>query len=198
MNAPLDLDRDAKSRVILEHELAFVHCAASRFVEKPTLSVWMVLIPIVFLYWMQRHQRYKQGVAAVTEELMRSRRRALDAALGRAGETSNEASNESAGDPLLTALRAAEARETAVRAQHYRRLLDAEGLDYGALLRGAYTSPAAYQDYLAQLAAAEAAVFDAVRDAAQGQREVLETSTQLEKVITTLRAETAPRDYGAS
>ena len=49
--------------------------------EKPKVSFWMVLIPILFVYFIYRMQTFKSGRMKFDEEFMTTRRRAMDAAL---------------------------------------------------------------------------------------------------------------------
>ena len=45
---------EEKAKMILDHEEWFAESLAIKIVEKPTLSVWMILIPIVFIYYFYR------------------------------------------------------------------------------------------------------------------------------------------------
>jgi hypothetical protein len=49
--------------------------------EKPKVSFWMVLIPLLFLYFIYRMQRYRNGRVKFDEEFMVTRRRVMDLAV---------------------------------------------------------------------------------------------------------------------
>jgi hypothetical protein len=147
---------EQRRSAILSHEFAAAQALATRIVEKPALSVWMFLVPLVLLHYMHRVRVFRQGVKHAAEGLLRARRRALDLAcaeLGRAGDASEPW-------PLHTpdgmqALHAAQEAEVSMLVQHYRRLLAAPGDDYHALARAAYGSAEAYRETLNALEAVE-------------------------------------------
>ena len=71
---------DTKCSLIEAHERGFAHLLASRVIPKPDLSIWMILIPIIFVYFFYRLNRYKTGRTEFVDNYMISRKRALEAA----------------------------------------------------------------------------------------------------------------------
>ena len=62
-----------------ERKLAFV--VASRIIDKPPLSIWMILVPIFFVYYFYRLQRYSSGRKEFVKHFLVSRERAINEAL---------------------------------------------------------------------------------------------------------------------
>jgi hypothetical protein len=162
---------EQRREAILAHEIATARAIAARVVEKPALSVWMILVPLVFLHHMQRQQVYRHGVSDVAEELLRTRRRALDFACRMmAGDEQVEGPGAAVpdADEPIRRIRAAEQAEVAVLVRHYSKLLSAEGRDYRTLAQRAYGDAAAYARVLEEIAEAEgevsAAAFRAQRE----------------------------------
>lgn len=171
---------ERRRHLILAHETETARAIAVRIVEKPALSVWMILIPLVFLHYMQRHRTFKHGVEAVTQDLLRTRREALELACGAA-----TAPNTPGGPP--GSVRAAETAEIAALAEHYRRLLNAEGRDYAALVRSAYGDAGAYARVIDDLMRAERAVLSAANVECDGMRDLSPLVEALERARTDLR-----------
>jgi hypothetical protein len=179
---------EARREAILAHETETARTIAARVVDKPVLSVWMILLPLTLLYYMQRHQTFKQGVAAVSEELLRTKRRALDLAC-RAPSAGGAIEAEE--DERVRAVRAAEAVEVDLLAGHYRRLLEAEGADYPALVREAYGTPDAYGEFLQRLEEAERAVTRAAHRASGDSEDLAQLVERLERALSEVRAQQA-------
>ena len=72
---------DQKHQIILEHEKRFADLLALRVLDKPKLSVWMILIPIIFIHYFYRIQKFNSGRNAFAENYIILRKRALDEAL---------------------------------------------------------------------------------------------------------------------
>ena len=71
---------DTNSNLIAEHERRFAYQLASHVIQKPALSIWMILVPIIFIYFFYRLNQYKAGRHEFVKNYMVSRKRALDAA----------------------------------------------------------------------------------------------------------------------
>ena len=70
-----------KKELILERERFFANAVGSAVFEKPKISMWMILVPILFLHFIHRMQKYKTGRIRFDEEFMVTRRRAMDLAV---------------------------------------------------------------------------------------------------------------------
>src|SRR3989339_1486081 len=71
---------DQKHQIILEHEKSFADYLALKVLEKPKLNVWMILIPIIFVHYFHRVQKFNNGRNAFAENYMIIRKQALDEA----------------------------------------------------------------------------------------------------------------------
>ncbi|MBS3917067.1 MAG: NF038143 family protein [Sulfuritalea sp.] len=174
--------------IILAYEAAFARALGARVVEKPAVTLWMVLIPILFLHYMHRHQQFKAGVEGFAREYLKPRLRALDAALGASATDGEQGGTDS---PASLALRRAQAQQEAVLTAHYRRLLACEADGHGALLRAAYGDRARFEQYLEELGAADAALNAAILEAAPGETAVAQAVARLDSALRQMRREEA-------
>ena len=74
-----------KKALILEQETAFARAVGRAVLLKPKVSYWMVLLPILFVYFVYRLQGFKKERATFEKEFMTTRRRALDVAFEAVG-----------------------------------------------------------------------------------------------------------------
>lgn len=132
---------DRKRALILDQELAFANAIGAAVFEKPRISYWMVLIPILFLYFVYRMQKFKTGRIQFDQDFMVTRRKAMEIAIE---------GIETGSRPDIDAI----ARESGLRdvlekpyaawlgalVEHYTDLLSAAGDSYDALVRSAYRS----------------------------------------------------------
>jgi hypothetical protein len=157
---------EQRRRSILAHETAVARQIAAQVVDRPTLSVWMILIPLLFVHYMQRQQVFRRAVAEVSDALLRSRCRALDLVCARV--VSDDEPDASEEDERIRRLRSAQDAELALLARHYSKLLAVDGSGYPALVRRAYGTVDAYREQLNVLQTVErrvsAAAYDARRD----------------------------------
>jgi hypothetical protein len=169
-----------KRELILGRELAFADAVGAAVFEKPKVSFWMVLLPILFVYFIYRMQRFKNGRKQFNEEFMTTRRRAMDVALQAV---------EEGGKPDVTQM----ARESGlpegpakgyaawVRAlvDHYMDLLKAEGDSFEGLVRSAYRSRTDYLLTLNRLNAVEREFYGALKphlaQGAEGVADIIST-----------------------
>jgi hypothetical protein len=50
-----------KREIIHRHEVAFAETLSAEVIERPKLSVWMILIPILFVTYFYQLRRYAAG-----------------------------------------------------------------------------------------------------------------------------------------
>ena len=65
---------------ILAHETKTAEIITSKVLEKPELSAWMILMPIVFILFMQRHQKYNESSKGFSAGYLYTKKIALDIA----------------------------------------------------------------------------------------------------------------------
>jgi len=132
---------DLKKELILERECHFAGAIGSAVVEKPKISLWMILLPILFLHFIYRMQKYKVGRLKFNEEFMVTRRRAMDLAV-EALETGakpdiNQMVRQYGLRDVLEKPYAAWMRSLA---EYYTDLLIADGDSFDAMARSAFRS----------------------------------------------------------
>ena len=71
---------DDKKDCILAQERRLAVAVASQIIDRPKQSIWMILIPVVFIYYFYRLQRYANGRKEFVEHFMISRERAMEEA----------------------------------------------------------------------------------------------------------------------
>jgi hypothetical protein len=168
-----------KKDLVLQRELAFANAVGSSVLEKPKVSFWMVLIPILFLYFIYRMQTYKSGRIKFDEEFMTNRRRAMDAAMV-AVETKGRPDIDglARSSSLPAALHGPYAAWMEALVGHYMELLAAEGHSFESLVRSAYHDRNGYLLALNRLTTVERAFYQALKphlDAAEGAADIIAT-----------------------
>ena len=182
-----------KQALILDQEKTFAKSVAGLVIEKPKLSIWMILIPIIFVHYFYRWNQYSEGFKKFSEDFVRTRRAALEEA-----------------SAALDADRNADAEKLVARAklpadatgpymswikillEHYSDLLSADGATFSELVRSAYRTKENYLLYLNSLNESEkrfdAALSVSMADTTQGVSEIV---AKMEKSCRNLRREQA-------
>lgn len=130
-----------KKKMILVHEEQFAGKLALQVIEKPKLSVWMILIPIIFVYYFYRLQRFSTGRKTFAEHYIISINRAINEAEAviEEGKTPDPAALAGLSD-VPESIRDRQTKVYHVLLEHYIDLLKADGDDYESLIRTAYGS----------------------------------------------------------
>jgi hypothetical protein len=180
-----------KKDLILQRELAFANAIGAAVFEKPRVSFWMVFIPILFLYFIYRMQRFKSGRMKFDEEFMSTRRRAMDVALEAADAKGRPDMGEVArSSSLPEALQKPYAAWMNALVEYYMDLLAAEGDSFEVLVRAAYRNRTDYLLTLNRLNTVEKEFYTALRPhmgAAEGAADIIATiesrSRQLRRAL---------------
>lgn len=157
-------DMEAMKKIIIAQERKFAAQLCRFILHKPKLSSWMIMIPFIFIFYIQDLMKYKKGKQVFMENFILTRNKALDEAeaalaekrdidtgvIAQQAELSTEAKEEYAGF-------------MAVLANHYSALLQATGETYEELLKSAYGRNKNYLAYIDQLGKAEKALNKALR-----------------------------------
>ena len=72
---------DRRKELILDRERDFAKAIGAAIFEKPIVSFWMIMIPLLFIYFIYRMLKYKEGRIKFDEEFMATRSRALEVAV---------------------------------------------------------------------------------------------------------------------
>jgi hypothetical protein len=153
-----------KKDLILQRELAFANAIGASVLDKPKVSFWMVLIPILFLYFIYRMQTFKSGRIKFDEDFMAPRRRAMDAALVAVeakGPPDIDALARNSGLP--EALHEPYAAWMDAQVGHYMELLTGDGDSFESLVRAAYRDRNSYLLALNRLTTVEKAYYKALK-----------------------------------
>jgi hypothetical protein len=165
--------------IILQRELAFANAIGATVIDKPKVSFWMVLIPILFVYFIYRAQRFKSDRMKFDEEFMITRRRAMDTAFA-AVEANGRADMDTVvrDASLPEELQEPYAAWMNALVDHYTDLLVADGDSFDALVRATYRSRTDYLLALNRLTAAEKDFYKALKphlSAAEGAADIIAT-----------------------
>lgn len=153
-----------KRELILGRELAFANAVGAAVFEKPKVSFWMVLLPILFVYFIYRMQRFRSGRKRFDEEFMITRRRAMGAAfqaVERGGEP--DVSQMARESGLPEGLEKTYVTWVRALVGHYMDLLRAEGDSFEDLVRSAYRNRTDCLLTLNQLNAVEREFYGALK-----------------------------------
>lgn len=158
---------DEKRDLILDHEQAFARYMAYKVVGNPSIHVWMILIPVIFVFHFFKLNQAKEGRKQFAEGYMQSRRQTLDAVWDRLREGQDPLTENSMDPALIDALCVDSATpESAMPqyraflnllAEHYRDMLQASGETADDLIRSVYRNRSNYLLFLRQLGQVEQA-----------------------------------------
>lgn len=152
-----------KHDIIQVHETAFADTLSASIIARPKLSVWMILIPIMFVWFFYQFRRYAEGRREFTKHYLLSKQRALDEALHALDSGTEPDIGHTAGlSDLPEDVRPLQAVVQNVLVGHFLGLLRADGDDYEALVRSAYRDRSAYLLFLNKLNKTESAVYSAL------------------------------------
>jgi hypothetical protein len=155
---------ERKKELILQRELAFSNAVGAAVFEKPKVSFWMVLVPLLFLYFIYRMQRYKSGRMKFDEEFMTTRRRAMNLAFEAVETGTRPDIDRIARESGLTeALEKPYASWLKVLVDFYMDLLAANGDSFESLVRSAYRNRTNYLLTLNRLSTVEREFYAAVK-----------------------------------
>jgi hypothetical protein len=148
MEADLDFNRE----LILAHERRFAGYVAGEVVDKPVLAMWMILIPVFFVFYFYQLKRYKSGLKDFSENFLLTRKRTLDAVWE--GATSKTSADLERVVELSDIPPGAQGQYRAwveLLADHYLLLIQARGGSYDELVKAAYKKKSNYLQRLENL-----------------------------------------------
>ncbi len=187
---------ERKQELILEQERAFANALGATVFDKPRISYWMVLLPILFLYFVFRMQKFKTGRMKFDQDFMVTRRKAMAIAIE---------GIETGSQPDIDAI----ARESGLRdvlekpyaawlqalVEHYADLLSAAGDSFEALVRSTYRTRTDYLLALNRLGTVEKEFYAALKNQMSATEGAADVITTLEEQSRQLRRELAERVF---
>lgn len=190
--------------MIWSQENQFAYAVAKNVLDKPKISVWIILIPILFLYYAHKIQQYKAGVHGFGKGVARSKILALDSALeevktGKRDESYKDAfaSKDLENSPSVMRVRDTQLAEVELLKTHFARLLRQEGTSFQALIKKAYKTSGEYRFFLNRLTQAEEAVQEAVLRAYHPGEEARKTTKRMQQVVYSLREQEVRKIFGS-
>ncbi len=186
-----------KSDLIRSNETTFAYSLSLIVIEKPKISVWMILIPIILVYHMYRHKSYVEGRRAFAENFLITRNRALGAAVR---SIENQSPLDESSVIKEASIPASTKEEYAawvrILMTHYKDLLRCEGDSFDALVRSAYKNKTNYLLFLNILNKSEKRFNSALKPHLQATTEGLdEIIERMEKGSEKLRYQEAERIF---
>ena len=149
-------DMDAVKKIIVAQERKFAAQLCRFILHKPTLSSWMIMIPFIFIFYIQDLMKYKNGKQVFMDNFILTRNKALDEAEAALAEKRDIDTGVIAQQAKLsTEAQEKYAEFMAVLADHYSLLLQASGETYEEMLRSAYGRSKNYLAYLELLSKSE-------------------------------------------
>ncbi|MGI6678159.1 MAG: NF038143 family protein [Dehalobacterium sp.] len=187
---------------ILDYEKKFAREMSAQVMDKPVLSAWMILIPIVFVPYYIQMQRYKENSKMFREGYLYTKKIALDTAYGIVTNEiqpteshaviANRIEKNPEGNPILTKIQERQIHEVEILCEHYRLLLTTGKLKYQDMVRSQYQNKSNYLDYIHKIIAAEQAVTEASTAAYKGDNEeARQIMTKMDNCLAALRLKEA-------
>ncbi|MFO7802331.1 MAG: NF038143 family protein [Desulfovermiculus sp.] len=155
------MDLEQKYELLYAHEEAFSYRLAQEVVKKPEASVWMILLPVLFVHHFYRVNQYKEGVRSFAEHFLSSKKKALDKAYDQAlaGKSMDYGMEVyfSAQDLSGQNMDLVEKQVQVIKVMeaHYLALMQASGQSLEQLVHNAYQEPEQYRRFLNSLEEAE-------------------------------------------
>jgi len=186
-----------KKDLILRYEELQAQLLAGRVIFKPPLTAWYILMPLIFIYYFYRLQKYAKSRKDFVYNYMRSRRRAIEEA---ADALEDHRQPDIAGFREFTTV-PAEAMDAyiawiAVLAEHYTDLLKGDGTCCEDLIRSAYNGRGNYLLFLNRLNRSEHQLNRALTPGLEVDiPDVMETITLMETQVEQMRRAEAERIF---
>lgn len=139
------LSTEEKAAAIAGHEETFSDKLALKVLEKPKLNVWMVLLPVLFVYFFQQYQRFSSGRKLFRENYLKNRMQALNEAKGVVESGNIPDIMESVRlSGLPEAIHPCQVDILSLLVEHYTELLRVEGNSFNELIRSVYKNKSDY------------------------------------------------------
>jgi len=192
---------DTKYNIIRSEERRLAKAVARKIVKMPEITVWVFMIPFIFVF---NFLRYKRTTETFALNFLFTKRLALDAALDIIkeglqrqdvvvrinGKTRDVLASDTQG-VYSEKIRMKQMNEINLLLDHYLKLLEAEGKNYKSLLKNAYQTQDNYRTFLQQLTAAEKAVNQAALQTVGKSETAHEIISEMENATESIRTEEA-------
>jgi len=180
-------DLDTKFELLRMNAEHFAYDLGKSVIIKPKASIWIIFMPIFFVFYAQKLQKYKKDIQDFARGYQFTKTLALGAAreekiTGEPAEIFFADPPKEVGTPeIWEVVRAVQREEVDILRRHYLKLMDKDGETHADLVRAAYTTAGAYRSFLNRLHKAEEAVNEAVLTHLQTTPEARATTKAIEK-----------------
>lgn len=188
------LTLEEKQEIILAAEKRKAYALARELIQKPEASVWMILIPILFIHHAFNIQKYKKSIHGFAENYIKTREKALELAFYSMKEEKGVIINLENCFPSVEMHEEKEVRicekqleEIRLFFHHYKLLMDARGKSYEAMVKAAYGEAGKLKAFYNALEKAEKEVLRYVNKSFQTSEAALEVTKRMEKIAGGIR-----------
>lgn len=200
----MTIDLEARQAMIWQQERILAYDLAKVLIHKPRVTVWMIMLPLLFLFFLQDLKNYKAAIRNFTNGFLKNKQTALELALTglREGTARDSAPAQFAAgfrsDPTdQNDLHETQRQEIACLMDHYRRLLTATGKTYAELIKNAYPSVSAYRLFLDTLFDLENAVMQTALGSNPTDGDARELGQLMQTATRQLRRQACERTFHA-
>ncbi len=193
-----------KFQNILAYERSLARNVAGQLIEFPEVSVWEVIIPILFAFKFANLKNRRETFILnhlFTKELALKAARNIamgyeeKEALARVKERTQRILEEDKGGLYSEKIRCKQFKEITLLMDHYGKLIEAEGTDYETLVINTYGGRSHFEAFLSQLAGAEAETVQAAQQTL-GTKANLELASRIESITATVRMAMVDKIFG--
>lgn len=155
---------ETNRELILGHERKLANLIAREVIDKPQLSLWMIVIPIVFVYYFYGLNRYKSERREFVKHFLYSKELILDQAVdflenGKKPDFEELARMEHVPENALEAHK----NWTKALFDHYLAMLESKGDSYTDLVKARYKNKGSYLLIVNQITSTEKQLYKALR-----------------------------------
>lgn len=169
-------DFDYNRELILDHERAFAKQVAGDVIDKPQLTMWMIMIPVFFVFYFFQLKRYKNGLKDFSQNFLITRQRTLDAVWEAAtSKTSVDLESVVEKSDISSGVKDQYRFWIELLAEHFLLLIQARGDTYTELVRAAYKKKSNYLKGLKNLNRIEADFHQALAPHLPGDQQSIKT-----------------------
>lgn len=188
----MEISLDEKRTLIFDYEKSRARELARRVIDKPVPPVWMIFIPVFFVFYAWKIREYSNGLKDFADHYLISRNKALEIAYeaegsGRRQEIDELVEND---HPIPARARPFYRKWLSLLVDHYRNLLAARGDSVQGLIRTCYRNRSTYLIVNNQLNTAESAFNKALMPKIEGdQQDIRYVVKRMEQSIAELYRE---------
>lgn len=137
-------DTVAGKELLVTYERALARKLALEIFDRPRPQIWMILVPLFFVFFIQKIRQYSSGLEDFVDNYMRPRLAALDIAAASLSDRDGAERIEELARQVPENVRPLFVDWMTMLTDHYRELLQTGGADVGAMIRGAYRTRTDY------------------------------------------------------